>query len=256
MSASELLLRQRQSLIVQRLESADRVIAVDLAREFNVSEDTIRRDLREMAAAGLCERVYGGALPVAAHSTSLKERIQAEPVRKMQVAQAAISVIERGMFVFVDVGSTNLAIAKSLPRNLGLTVATNSPAIAAVLADRDDIELVVIGGRVDRKVGGAIGGKAIREAEAISPDLCILGACGLDKNAGVSAFDVDDAEFKRTIALRSRLILVAILNEKIGTAATFSVLPISACDYLAVETDFDTEMAGIIESGKTKIIRA
>jgi DeoR/GlpR family transcriptional regulator of sugar metabolism len=256
MSASDLLLKQRQSLIIQRLESADRVIAVDLAREFNVSEDTIRRDLREMAAAGLCERVYGGALPVAAQSTSLKERIQAAPERKMRVAQAAVSVIERGMFVFIDAGSTNLAIAKALPHNLELTVATNSPAIAAVLVDRDDIELVVIGGRVDRKVGGAIGGKAIREAEAISPDLCILGACGLDKHEGISAFDLEDAEFKRTIALRSRKILVAILNEKLGTAATFSVLPISGCDYLAVETDLDAHMVATIENGKTEIIRA
>ena len=76
MLTNELLLRQRQSLIAQRLEVADRVIAADLAAEFNVSEDTIRRDLREMAAAGLCERVYGGALPVSISRLTLPSAIR------------------------------------------------------------------------------------------------------------------------------------------------------------------------------------
>lgn len=256
MHTHELLLRQRQSLIVQRLKSADRVIATELAEEFSVSEDTIRRDLREMAAAGLCERVYGGALPVSAKPTGLAERIKAEPGRKMSVARVAISVLERGMLVFLDAGSTNLAIAKCIPSGLDLTIATNSPSIANELFDAPDVELIMIGGRVDRKVGAAIGGVATREAAGLRPDLCILGACALDRAAGITAFDVEDAEFKRAIAQRSQKVLVAVLNEKLGTAAAYSVLPIGECDYLAVEADFDPEMAAAFATGKTKIIRA
>jgi DeoR/GlpR family transcriptional regulator of sugar metabolism len=256
MLATELLLRQRQALIVKRLQSADRVIAADLAEEFNVSEDTIRRDLREMAAAGLCERVYGGALPVAIKPTYLAERMQAEPERKMKVARAAVALLESGMLVFLDAGSTNLAIAKSIPAGLDVTIATNSPSIGNELFDLPNVELIMIGGRVDRKVGAAIGGVAMREAGALRPDLCILGACGLDRLAGITAFDVEDAEFKRAIALHSRKVLVAVLNEKLGTAAAYSVLPIGGCDYLAVEADFDPEMAAAFETGKTRIIRA
>jgi DeoR/GlpR family transcriptional regulator of sugar metabolism len=256
MLASELLLRQRQSLIAERLANADRVIAADLAGEFNVSEDTIRRDLREMAAAGLCERVYGGALPVSVKPANLAERMKAEPERKMKVARAAVSALERGMLVFIDAGSTNLAIAKAIPMGLDLTIATNSPAIASELFDMPDVELIMIGGRVDRKVGAAIGSVALREASGLRPDLCILGACGLDKDAGITAFDVEDAEFKRAIALHSRKVLVAVLNEKLGTAAAYSVLPIGGCDYLAVEADFDPDMAAIFETGKTRIVRA
>jgi DeoR/GlpR family transcriptional regulator of sugar metabolism len=256
MLSTELLLRQRQSLIAQRLKSADRVIAAELAGEFKVSEDTIRRDLREMAAAGLCERVYGGALPVSAAPSSLTERMNEEPERKMKVARAAVSVLERGMLVFIDAGSTNLAVAMSIPAGLDLTIATNSPAVANALFGRPDLELIVIGGRVDRKTGAAIGGTAMREAGGLSPDLCILGACGLDRDAGITAFDLEDALFKRAIALRSRKVLVAILNKKLGAKAAFSVLPAGECDYLAVEADFDAEMASAFESGKTRIIRA
>jgi DeoR/GlpR family transcriptional regulator of sugar metabolism len=256
MHPTELLLRQRQSLIVQRLANADRVIAADLAEEFNVSEDTIRRDLREMAAAGLCERVYGGALPVSVKPTNLADRMKAEPERKMKVAHAAVSLIDSGMLLFLDAGSTNLAIAKCIPAGLALTIATNAPSIANELFDLPNVELIVIGGRVDRKVGAAIGSVAMREASGLRPDLCILGACGLDKDAGITAFDVEDAEFKQAIALRSRKVLVAVLNEKLGTAAAYPVLPIGGCDYLAVESDFDAETAAIFETGKTRIVRA
>lgn len=256
MLAHELLLRERQSLIVQRLKNADRVIAADLAEEFNVSEDTIRRDLREMAAAGLCERVYGGALPVSIKPTNLAERVKAEPERKMKVARAAVSLIENGMLVFLDAGSTNLAIAKCIPASLHLTIATNSPSIANELFDMPNVELIMIGGRVDRKVGAAIGSVALQAAGGLRPDLCILGACGLDKDAGITAFDIEDAEFKQAITLRSRKVLVAVLNEKLGTAAAYSVLPIGGCDYLAVEADFDPEIAAIFETGKTRIVRA
>lgn len=256
MLAHELLLRERQSLIVQRLKLADRVIAADLAEEFKVSEDTIRRDLREMAAAGLCERVYGGALPVSVKPANLADRMKAEPERKMKVARAAVSLIESGMLVFLDAGSTNLAIAKCIPAGLDLTIATNAPSIANELFDLPHVELIMIGGRVDRKVGAAIGSVALRAASGLQPDLCILGACGLDKDAGITAFDVEDAEFKQAIALRSRKVLAAVLNEKLGTAAAYCVLPVGGCDYLAVEADFDPEMAAVFETGKTRIVRA
>lgn len=135
--SGELLLRERKTLIQERLKANGRVLAVDLAAELNVSEDTIRRDLREMAAAGLCERVYGGALPVvpAAHST-LRERVAMAPERKAALACAAAGLIKPGMTVFLDAGSTNLAIAQLIEPDLQVTVVTNTPLIAAALMEK------------------------------------------------------------------------------------------------------------------------
>src|SRR6478609_6037690 len=96
----EFLLRERQSVISDRLRTDGRVLAAALAVEFGVSEDTVRRDLREMAAAGLCERVYGGALPLSPAGGSLKQRMAFAVDRKQALARAAVAEIVAGSTVF------------------------------------------------------------------------------------------------------------------------------------------------------------
>ncbi|MDQ0318068.1 DeoR/GlpR family transcriptional regulator of sugar metabolism [Pararhizobium capsulatum DSM 1112] len=232
---TDLLLRQRQAIIQDRLKSSGRVLAVDLAKEFGVSEDTIRRDLREMAAAGLCERVYGGALPLAPGGTSLAKRVAELTDRKQALAVAATSFIRSGMTVFFDASSTNLAIAQALPADIRLVAVTNTPLIAAALLDKIGVEIIVIGGRIDRQVGGAVGSAAQREILALRPDLCILGACGIDVGAGITAFDYEDAAFKRLAAQQSAAVLVAVTADKIGTSAPHAVVPADQCTTLIVE---------------------
>lgn len=235
--ATGLLLDERQAEIRRRLAASDRVIAGDLAQEFHVSEDTIRRDLRELAAAGQCIRVYGGALPVPAPDTPLSERFGANLERKRRLAGAMAGFAERGMTIFLDAGSTNLAAVSFLPDNLDLTIATHAPHIAAAVLDRPGLRLFMIGGKVDAKVGAAIGAQGLRELERLRPDMAFIGACALDGMAGVSVFDADDAEFKRLLTQQSRIRVVAALNEKIGTVAPYPVLPLGAFDHVVIEND-------------------
>jgi DeoR/GlpR family transcriptional regulator of sugar metabolism len=256
MMTNEMLLRERQTIISSKLQRHGRVLAAELASEFGVSEDTIRRDLREMASAGLCERVYGGALPVSPANGSLKQRMSVGSDRKQSLALAAVSEIASGSTVFFDAGSTNLAIANALPIELNFTAATNAPAIASALLDKGGIEVILIGGMIDRQVGGAIGAKAIRDMEQLSPDLCILGACGVDLEAGVTTFGFEDAEFKRFAAAKSRRILVAATSEKFGTAAPHSVLPISHCECLVVENDANETTLELYRERGCRTIRA
>jgi DeoR/GlpR family transcriptional regulator of sugar metabolism len=242
MNATEMLLQERQSAISRKLSAHGRVLAAELAVEFGVSEDTVRRDLREMAAAGLCERVYGGALPISPAGGSLNHRATVAPDRKQVLASAAVSQIVPGTTVFFDAGSTNLAIATALPIDMVLTAVTNAPAIAAALIDKPLVNVILIGGLVDRQVGGALGAKAMRDMEVLAPDLCILGVCGVDLAAGVTVFGFEDAEFKRFVALRSRQVLVAATSDKFGTAAPHGVIAVVQCDCLVVERDTDPQM--------------
>lgn len=242
MNMQDFLLRERQSLISERLRTEGRVLAAELAVAFGVSEDTVRRDLREMAAAGLCERVYGGALPVSPAGGSLRQRMGVAVGRKELLARAAVSEIPDGSTVFFDAGSTNLAIANALPADLAITAATNAPVIAAALIDKPAVDVILIGGMVDRQTGGALGAKALRDMESLSPDLCILGACGVDIEAGITTFGFEDAEFKRFATTKSRKVLVAATSEKFGTAAPHSVLPLAHCECLVVEHDADPAM--------------
>jgi DeoR/GlpR family transcriptional regulator of sugar metabolism len=239
MNMQDFLLRERQSVIAERLKTRGRVLAAELAAEFNVSEDTVRRDLREMAAAGLCERVYGGALPVSPAGGSLRQRMAVAADRKEVLGRAAALEISAGLTVFFDAGSTNLAIANALPADLPLTAATNAPAIAAALIDKPAVNVILIGGMVDRQTGGSLGAKALRDMEQLSPDLCILGACGVDLEAGITTFGFEDAEFKRFATSKSKRVLVAATSEKFGTAAPHSILPVAHCECLVVEHGTD-----------------
>lgn len=233
-----------------------RVLAVDLAQEFNVSEDTIRRDLRELAAAGLCERVYGGALPVAPGGTTLTQRVGEAPERKAALAAAAVPFIKTGMTVFFDASSTNLAIAQALPAGLELTAVTNTPLIAAVLMENQGIDLIVIGGKIVPQVGAAVGAKAQRDVSVLRPDLCILGVCGVDVKAGLTAFEYEDAEFKRLVARNSATVLAAVTNDKLGTSAPHAVIATEECATLIVEHDAPDNAATIYGSQGIDVIYA
>ncbi len=191
---------ERQEAILTLLARGTRVVAADLARAFDASEDTIRRDLRDLAAAGLCRRVYGGALPVSPASGSLETRENEARERKGALGRAAARLARAGSTLFIDAGTTNLAIARALPVDLGLTVVTNAPSLAAAIAGTAGLELVLIGGRVDPRSGAALGARAFRDASEIRVDLAFLGACAVDAEAGVAAFGAEEAEFKRLVA--------------------------------------------------------
>lgn len=235
---------ERQALIFAHLERHGRVLAQDLAQRFGVSEDTVRRDLREMAARGECERVYGGALLASGKTVPLKTRMTEMTDRKAVLGQAAARLLRDGMTVFIDAGSTNLAIAKNLV-GLKLTVITNTPAIAAELAGHADVELILIGGRVDPAVGAAIDTTAIRQLEQMRPDLCIVGACGLTVT-GLCADIYADATFKRLACEASTRTLAAITSEKLGTPAVFHISPLSSALTLVVEENANPDVIGTL----------
>ena len=255
MSIQDLLLGERQALIRTRLDLSGRVIAAELAQELGVSEDTIRRDLREMAASGLCRRVYGGALSISLSPTSMSERMSIAGESKAALARVAARLIPAGSTVFLDASSTNLALAKVLPSGGDLTVATNAPAIAAALVERD-IATIQLGGLIDPKVGGAIGAKAMRDAEAFRPDILVLGVCGIDPEAGVTASSYEDAEFKRFLASRSACVVVAVTNDKLSAAAPYSVVPLSRVAHAVIEADADEAEAAALAAAGIDILRA
>lgn len=233
--------QQRQSAILDRLAREGRVVAAELAREFGTSEDTIRRDLRELASAGHCRRVYGGALPLSPAFGTLAERKAEAPLRKAALAVACAKLVETRMqpggVLFLDAGSTNLAIARALPTGLQAMVATNAPDIAAVLMQHERLELMMIGGRIDRRTGAALGGRALRDAREIRADFAILGACAVSAAAGVAAFDAEEAEFKKLVAAGAASVTAAVINDRLGASAPFAVIPTARLAMLVVEAD-------------------
>lgn len=231
---SDFFLSERQRAIEARLAQDGRVLSADLARAFATSEDTIRRDLRTLAAAGRCHRVYGGALPLSEAVGPVSARSIVASEAKAALGAALASLIEPGMTVFLDAGSTNLACAQRIAVQ-GVTLVTNAPLIAAELTERPGITLITIGGRVDPQVGAAIGAQALDGIAGLRPDLTLLGTCALDPAAGLTAQSIEDAAFKRVIAARSGAVAAAADRGKLGTAAPFAIIAVEACDTLVLE---------------------
>ncbi|MDB5984407.1 MAG: Decarboxylase [Pseudomonas sp.] len=232
---------ERQKLIADRLALQGRVSASDLAVEFKVSEHSIRRDLAVLAEAGLCKRVYGGAISIAPQRVGISETNQALLGRKGSLGVAAAALIKPGQHIFIDAGSTNISIASAIDQQMALSVTTNSPAIALELAVLPLVDVILLGGRLHKTTGSAVGMTAIQQLTNFNFDLCFLGACAIDAVKGVTAFDMDDAEFKRSVVARSGQVVVAVTNEKLSSIAHYHVASCEELGVLVVEANAPQE---------------
>lgn len=231
--------QERQQRILARLRGEGRVVAAELALAFEVSEDSIRRDLRELAAQGLCKRVYGGALLPAAMHTPLKQRRAEHSARKQALARKAAGLVQAGQTLLIDAGTTNAAIASALPREAGLTVITNAPHIAQLLLDREGFEVLLIGGRIDLAIGGTVGAQAVEQVRRLRADLCFPGACAIDAAHGLWGFDSEESLFKRAMIEASDETVVVATDDKLGAVAAHQVAELSRVQHLVVEHSAD-----------------
>ena len=219
---------QRRDWLLDRLRTDGRLVARDLAVELGVSEDSVRRDLRELAAAGLCQRVYGGALPVSPAVADYATRQEVETDSKRRVAAMAATLVTPGSTVILDGGTTTLAVTEALPRDLQATVITHSPTIAAALADHRDVEVFLLGGRLFRHSMVTCGAAAVEAAQAVTAEVFLLGVTGVHHEAGLTTGDSDEAAMKRALARRAADTYVLASAEKVGAASPFLVLPLAA----------------------------
>ncbi|WP_284744892.1 DeoR/GlpR family DNA-binding transcription regulator [Amycolatopsis sp. RTGN1] len=232
-----MLVGERRDLLLARLAADGKVLAKDLAAELGVSEDSIRRDLRDLAAAGLCQRVYGGALPVSPAVADYASRTAIAVDGKDRVAALAAGLVRPGSTVILDGGTTTLAVAKALPTDLEATVVTHSPTVAVALLDHPGIEVFLLGGRLFRHSAVTCGAAAAEAAQAISADVFLLGVTGVHPDAGLTTGDAEEAAMKRTLARRAADTYVLASAEKLGAASRFTVLPFA--DIAGVITDAD-----------------
>lgn len=226
----------RKDLLVARLHTDGRIVAKEIAAELGISEDSVRRDLRELDAAGLAVRVYGGALPASPATADLAARATVATDSKRRVAAKAASMIEPGATVILDGGTTAAAIVAALPPTLACTIITHSPTIAAALLGHA-ASVFLIGGSVFKHSGVACGAAAVEAAALVSADLFFLGVTGVHAEAGLTTGDPEEAAMKRALAARAADTYVLGSSEKIGAASRFAVLPLDRV--AAVITDAD-----------------
>jgi DeoR/GlpR family transcriptional regulator of sugar metabolism len=233
-----MLTSQRKIRVIEFLERDGNVIAKNLAELWNVSEDTIRRDLRELAADGRLTRVHGGALPVSPAAQDFRARTDVATDSKQAVATYAASLVTDGQTIFIDGGTTAQALCRALPLALRATVITHAPTVALGLLAHLNVDVLLIGGRLFRHSVVATGAMAIEQIESMRADVFFMGVSGVHPTAGLTTGDAEEAAMKRAFCRRSSETYVLASAEKIGTASPFNVVDFK--DITAAISDIDT----------------
>jgi len=251
-----MLAAERQALLLERLARDGKVVAKEIAAELGLSDDSVRRDLRELAAAGLCQRVYGGALPVSPALAHYADRTRVAPASKDRVAARAALLIVPGSTVILDGGTTTLAVVHALPPALTCTIITHSPTIAAALVPHEGVEVFLLGGRLFKHSAVTCGAAAVEAAQAITADLFLLGVTGVHPTAGLTTGDVEEAAMKRALAGRAADTFVLASAEKIGVASPYRVLPFGEIAGIVSDTAADDPTLAELRGAGVSILTA
>lgn len=250
-----MLVAERRQLLLDRLHRDGRVVAREIAEQLGISEDSVRRDLRDLAAAGHCQRVYGGAVPVARALADYRSRASVEPESKRRIAARAAQLVTPGDRVILDGGTTALAVARALAPDLQATVITHSPTVAAALVDHPTVEILLLGGRIYKHSAVACGAATAEAARAITADLFFLGVTGVHAEHGLTTGDAEEAAMKRTLAGQAADTYVLASAEKIGAVSPYRVLGLDAITAIVTDAASDAAALAALEAVAPAIIQ-
>ncbi len=251
-----MLTSQRKKSILDALKRDGQVLAKPLSEAFGVSEDTVRRDLRELAAQGKLQRVHGGALPSSPAVANLAGRRAIGTDAKAAIGRAAAQMIAPGQIVFVDGGTTAIQLARHLPAGLRATIVTHSPNVAVELAEHEELEVIVIGGRLFRHSMVTVGAAAIEALGHIRADLYFMGVTGVHAEAGLSTGDLEEAYVKRALVARAAETIVLASSEKLNAASAYMIAGIDAASTIIVEKSTPDAAIAPFEPFGVTIVRA
>lgn len=204
--------QERQQEILARARELGRVQVDTLSKGFDVSAETIRRDLTSLEQSGVLRRVHGGAIPVDRLSLEypLEHRDQLMTKEKDAIAAVAVGYVPLGGSILLDSGTTTGRLARNLPEGSDLTVVTNSPAIGLLLAQREDLTVMLLGGRVRQKTSATVDEWALTAASQIHVDVAFMATNGISVPRGLTTPDPAEASIKRAmIATARRVVLLA-----------------------------------------------
>jgi DeoR/GlpR family transcriptional regulator of sugar metabolism len=236
-----MLKRERQSFILRQVNIHNRVLSSDLSAEMKVSEDTIRRDLNELAESGKVIKVHGGALSKSFHLSLRFNQIYSVDAKKT-IAHKAVSLIRDGMFVLTTGGTTVIELAKALPAELSATFITGSIPAAYEYAHHPNIELIFIGDKVSKNSMLTVGGEAITKIKQIKADLCILGTNAIDITHGLTDNDWDVVQVKKAMIEASDISVSLAISEKLNSSQRIKICDIGDIDILVTECELGNPM--------------
>jgi DeoR/GlpR family transcriptional regulator of sugar metabolism len=231
-----MLKKERQEFILHQLNLHNKILCADLSNMMGVSDDTIRRDLQELAQEEKLIKVHGGALSKSFH-TAFDRKMVYNLEDKNIIAQKTAALVQSGMYILTSGGTSILEFAKSLDPNLNATFFTCSLNAAIEFAHHPSIEVVMIGDKVSKDSMLTTGASAVQTIESVQADLCILGINSLDTQFGLSENDWEVVQIKKAMIKASQKTICIGISEKLNSQQKIKVANLDEIDILITELD-------------------
>ena len=232
-----MLKEERFQFILKKLSEDQKVTLKILSKLLNVSEFTVRRDLKELTDKGLLKAVRGGAIPHSPTPHHFSDRLNYKTDEKKIIAEKAMGLLHNGQVVVFDGGTTALAIATILPQDLQITVVTNSFPIVSVLEKHPNIEVLFAGGRLHKGAFTAIGHDTLRFFKNVRADIYFMGICSIHPTIGVTTINYEESEIKKAIVEVSKQVVALTPYERINTAEAFFICPLESVDTIVTDEE-------------------
>jgi DeoR/GlpR family transcriptional regulator of sugar metabolism len=226
---------ERHAAILRQLDGEGSVVSAQIAAGLGVSIDPVRRDLGELEASGALRRVHGGAVRPSPHPRRFTDRLAHDDPARAVVAGLAAGLVGRGQLVALGGGTTMLLVARELPRDLEATVVTASPDVALALREHPGVEFDLLCGRLHRDSQTLTGADTVEQLQAVRPDVCLISACGVDPEAGITLREREEALVVRAMLARSGRAIVLASADKLGLAAPYVVTSVARVDVLVTD---------------------
>lgn len=249
---------ERRERIAELTRDEGRVVVADLADHFDVTRETVRRDLDELEAAGVLRRVHGGAIATdrVRIEAGVAERAKRMAAQKSAIAKRAVDLLPRGGTVFLDAGTTTLAVAEAIPESVELTVVTNSLAVAQALGRRPNLEVRLIGGRLRTRTEAVVGDWALRTLDVLSFDLTIAATNGVSIDRGLTTPDPEEAAVKRAAITAGQRVALVADHTKIGDEYFTVFATLDQIDLLVTDADIDDEDVTVFGEAGVEVVLA
>ena len=249
---------ERLTFIADRARVAGRVDVAELAEQLDVTTETIRRDLTALERRGVLRRVHGGAIPVERLTSEpgLAVRKAAHRAEKERIAKTALAELPAEGAILLDAGSTTVRLAELMPVDRDLTVVTNALPVAAILAARANIRLLIVGGRVRGRTLAAVDTWALRSLADVFVDVAFLGTNGLSAERGLTTPDQAEAAVKAAMVAAARRTVVLADHSKVGNDCFARFASLADVDLLITDDGLDPRVAEEIEAAGPRVVRS
>ncbi|HEY8690963.1 MAG TPA: DeoR/GlpR family DNA-binding transcription regulator [Chitinophagaceae bacterium] len=234
-----MLQEERYKHIMREINLHNKVLSSDLSTLLNVTEDTVRRDLKNLSKTGKIIKVHGGAISKSFNAPFQMDNEVYAQQEKQQIAEKTIKLFKNDMLILTEGGTTMVEVAKKIPDNLHATFFTLSPLVALALSEHTNLTVITIGGTLNKDASLVTGASVINQLARINVDLCLMGANAFSISEGLTDSDWDVVQVKTAMVRAAKRIGILTISEKLNSSQRMNVCDINQIHYLITELSPD-----------------